>query len=166
VANSRWFLALAGVALAFSTGAALGGFHGRQPPSSLPQTLRGTVQVPLPESGDGAPRGERRPADTLKELYPTLAACWEAPPGLARLERTEITARFSLRRDGSLIGEPRITFATPPSETRARDILTEATIAAIRRCTPARITAALGAAIAGRPMALRFVYAGPRGQGI
>ncbi|GJD96082.1 hypothetical protein OCOJLMKI_3300 [Methylobacterium iners] len=143
-----------------------GGFYGRQPPLSLPQTLRGTVQVPLPDSGHAFAQGGGKPADTLRELYPTLAACWEAPAGLAKLERTEITARFSLRRDGSLIGEPRITFATPPAETRARDILTEATVAAIRRCTPARITAALGGAIAGRPMALRFIYSGPRGQGI
>ncbi|MCJ2047508.1 hypothetical protein MKK58_23635 [Methylobacterium sp. J-078] len=132
---------------------------------TLPETLRGTVQVPqqeVPRPGMAGPQ----PADTLKELYPVLAACWEVPPGLARFERTEITARFALRRDGSVIGTPRVTFSTQNSDTRAYRILTDATLAAIRRCTPARITPALGAAIAGRPIALRFIYQGPKGQGV
>jgi hypothetical protein len=129
-------------------------------PLTLPETLRGTVQVP--QQG----MAETGAADTLKALYPILAACWEVPPGLARFERTEITARFSLRRDGSVIGTPRVTFSTQGTDTRAYRILTDATLAAIRRCTPARITPALGAAIAGRPIALRFVYQGPKGQGV
>ncbi|MFD1281403.1 hypothetical protein [Methylobacterium goesingense] len=146
-------------------------------PLTLPETLKGTVQVPLngprngmadsPRTPDGekAPDG-RKPADTLQELYPVLAACWEIPEGLSRFERTEITARFALRRDGSVIGTPRVTFSTQNSDTRAYRILTDATLAAIRRCTPARITPALGAAIAGRPIALRFIYQGPKGQGV
>ena len=136
-----------------------------QPPLSLPQTLRGTVRVPVSDDRSGAPRPSA-PVDTLRALYPALAACWRAPDGLAGLERTEITTRFSLRRDGSLIGTPRVTFSSLPNDTRARTILTDATLAAIRRYTPVEVTPGLGAAIAGRPLALRFVYTGPRGQGI
>ncbi len=106
------------------------------------------------------------PVDTLKDLFPALAACWEAPEGLAKFERTEITARLALRRDGSVIGTPRITFSQIPGDTRARDILVRATLDAIARCTPVRLTPSLGGAIAGRPLALRFIYDGPRGQGI
>lgn len=136
------------------------------PPLSLPETLRGTVQVPI-ESGPGGTRSEKAgPVNTLRALFPVLAACWEAPEGLAKFERTEITARLSLRRDGSLLGVPRITFAQTPGDARAREVLTQATIAAIRRCTPVRITPALGGAIAGRPLALRFIYQGPKGQGV
>ncbi|TFZ58360.1 MULTISPECIES: hypothetical protein [Methylobacteriaceae] len=141
-------------------------FEGIEPWRTLPQTLRGTQHVPLP-AGDTA----AAPADTLKALYPALAACWKAPEGLSRFERAEITARLSLRRDGSVIGTPQITFAkTPfantPGDARARDILIRATLDAIARCTPVRLTPALGGAIAGRPLALRFIYDGPRGQGI
>ncbi|CAO4135678.1 hypothetical protein [Methylorubrum extorquens] len=141
-------------------------FDGIEPWRTLPQTLRGTQHVPLP-AGDTA----AAPADTLKALYPALAACWKAPEGLSRFERVEITARLSLRQDGSVIGMPQITFAkTPfantPGDTRARDILIRATRDAIARCTPVRVTPALGGAIAGRPLALRFIYDGPRGQGI
>lgn len=123
--------------------------------------MRGTQHVPLP-AGDTA----AAPADTLKALYPALAACWRVPEGLERFERAEITARLSLRRDGSVIGMPQITFAKAPGDARTRDILIRATLDAIARCTPVRLTPALGAAIAGRPLALRFIYDGPRGQGI
>lgn len=141
-----------------------------QPPLSLPQTLRGTVRVPVAEAGtqtgnETAAR-EAKPIDTLRELFPALAACWQTPEGLAGFERTEITTRFALRRDGSLIGTPLVTFSTMPGDTRAREVLTQATLDAVRRCTPARITPALGGAIAGRPLSLRFIYNGPRGKGI
>ncbi len=131
------------------------GFY--QPPLPLPETLRGTVQVPVSPGGEA-------PADTLQQLYPRLAACWRAPEGLARFERTEITVRFSLRRDGSVIGPPRITFAQAPADARGRALLEEAALSAIRRCIPARVTPGLGGAIAGRQIALRFVYEGPRGR--
>ena len=134
-----------------------------QPPLPLPQTLRGTVHVPV--AGDARAADAER-VNTLRDLFPALASCWQPPEGLAKLERTEITTRFSLRRDGSVIGTPVITFSTVPTDTRARDVMTKATLDAIRRCTPARITDALGGAIAGRPLALRFIYDGPRGQGV
>ncbi|GEO98583.1 hypothetical protein [Methylobacterium haplocladii] len=137
-----------------------------QPPLSLPETLRGTVQVPVQGMAGGERRSDGQPVDTLRDLFPALAACWQAPEGLAKFEHTEITVRFSLRRDGSVIGTPRITFSQTPADARGKALLTEASLSAIRRCTPARITPALGGAIAGRPLALRFVYEGPKGRGV
>ncbi|MEH3120003.1 MAG: hypothetical protein PGN25_21065 [Methylorubrum populi] len=166
-------LLAAGLALLAPGGA--DAFGGIEPWRTLPRTLRGTQPVPLPAGETGPP-----PADTLKALYPALAACWRVPEGLGRFERAEITARLSLRRDGSVIGTPRITFAKTfaktsfaktsfdktPGAARAREILVRATLDALARCTPVRLTPALGGAIAGRPLALRFIYDGPRGQGI
>ena len=124
-------------------------------PLSLPQTLRATIAVPV----SGRPEG---PADTLAALYPALAACWSLPtlPGGIQGNDVEVTARLSLRRDGSLIGPPRITYATGIAG-RDRPTLVRATLASLDRCTPAHITAGLGRAIAGRPVALRFVYRPP-----
>ena len=129
-----------------------------QPPLTLPETLRGEVRRP----NRAAPSG---PLDALRDIYPAIGACWTPPPGLTKLDRIEITARFNLRRDGSVIGAPRVTYATMGAETRARQFLTEATFEAIRRCTPLRLTKGFGAAIAGRPIAIRFIYQGPTGQG-
>ncbi|WP_375464732.1 hypothetical protein [uncultured Methylobacterium sp.] len=128
-------------------------------PLSLPQTLRATVTVPL----DRAPAAT---ADTLAELYPMLAACWRPPAALDGAGGIEITARLSLRRDGSLLGVPRITYATGVGG-ETRPALVRATLDGLRRCLPAPITPALGRAIAGRPVALRFVYrrAAPHGAG-
>ena len=124
---------------------------------SLPQTLRGTVAVPLAQPPAGA-------ADTLAELYPVLAACWQPPAGLAGpvagSDDVEITARLSLRRDGSLIGTPRITYAAGFARDQRR-ALVRATLEALAGCTPARITPGLGRAIAGRPVALRLIYRPP-----
>ncbi len=130
----------------------------------LPQSPWITVQAPGGERE--APSAKDGPVDTLRALYPALSACWQAPEGLARFERIEITARFSLRRDGSVIGTPRITFTQVPGEERARDLLTRAALEAIARCTPVALTPALGGAIAGRPLTLRFIYQGPKGQGV
>ena len=135
-------------------------------PLTFPETLRGTVRVPLEQGPLGGLAESAKPADTLRDLYPTLAACWEAPRGLSRSAQAEITTRFALRRDGSVLGTPRVTFSAPNSDPRAHRILADATLAAIRRCTPARITPDLGAAIAGRPIALRFIYQGPKGKGV
>jgi hypothetical protein len=138
-------------------------------PSGSP-TLRDSLHSTV-QSSDGMAHARPITAgpgaiDTLKDLYPALAACWEVPAGLGRFERTEITARFSLRSDGSVIGTPRVTFASQSPDSRARAVLTQATLEAIRRCTPVRVTPALGGAIAGRPIALRFIHQGPKGQGI
>lgn len=124
-------------------------------PLSLPQTLRATVSVPV---------GHRpvAPADTLAQLYPALAACWRLPRLADGIQgpALEVTARLSLRRDGSLIGPPRITYTAGVAGVD-RPVLTRATLAALGRCTPARITPGLGGAIAGRPVALRLVYRPP-----
>lgn len=126
-------------------------------PLSLPQTLRATIAVPVS-------RMATRPADTLAELYPALAACWQAPGGLARpgdgAGDIEITVRLALRRDGSLIGPPRVTYAAGAAGDQ-RTALVRGTLDALARCTPVHITAGLGRAIAGRPVALRFVYRPP-----
>ena len=143
---------------AYEGGHAYGGYSygdGRGPgyPLSLPQTLRGTVTVPLAARPDA-------PADTLAALYPVLAACWTVPSSLDGANGVEITARLSLRRDGSLIGPPQITYAAGVID-RRRATLVRATLDALRACTPARISPALGRAIAGRPVALRLVYRPP-----
>jgi hypothetical protein len=101
----------------------------------------------------------------LDEVAPTLTACWRPPTGLRMLEAVEVTARFSIRRDGSLIGTPRVTFASGEVALQARELLTQSAVEAIRACTPLRISPGLGQAIAGRPFAIRFIYKGPQGRG-
>ncbi len=122
---------------------------------TLPETLQATITVPLADRPAGT-------ANTLRQLFPALAACWTPPRFAATPEGpdVQVTARFSLRRDGSVIGSPRITYAAGVTGSD-RTTLTRATVAALGRCTPAHLTPGLGRAIAGRPLALRFVYHPP-----
>jgi hypothetical protein len=128
-------------------------------PRSLPETLRGTVLVPVAEAGPATR------LTTLREVSPALAACWRVPEGLSKIERGEVTLRFSLRRDGTVQGTPRVTFANLSVDGAARQVLTDAALDAIRRCTPLNLDPGLGAAVAGRPFAIRFIYDGPKGRG-
>jgi len=97
-------------------------------------------------------------ANTLQELFAQLDGCLAGVRGAAG---SELTVVFSLRRDGSLMSKPRITFAHlsgGPAEQRdfARGFAT-----AFDRCLPARVTDGLGGALAGRPLSMRFILRPP-----
>jgi hypothetical protein len=97
------------------------------------------------------------PAATLNDLFAQFRACLKlpagAPPG-------EVTLRFSLRRDGGLIGRPHIAFARLPADETQKRAALEAVASALDACLPARVTEGLGGAIAGRPLMLRLISRG------
>ena len=103
-----------------------------QPPLTLPETLRGKIEATGRATAPG-------PVDTIRDIFPAISACWAPPAGLTNLETFEVTVRFSLRRDGALVGAPRITFATHGAESRARQLFTDASLEAILLCTPLKI---------------------------
>jgi hypothetical protein len=91
--------------------------------------------------------------DTLKEMSAAIYACWKPPPGTAGMS---LTLRFSLRRDGTLIGKPRATF----SDLGADDALNRAFVASVLKALdealPLPFSDSMGEAIAGRMLAPRF----------
>ena len=93
------------------------------------------------------------PADTLEALGHALTACFEAPAGSAG---SEITVLVSLRRDGTVLGQPRITFAHLVGTPDGKRFFVAAALGALKACTPVAVTPALGGAGAGRPFAIRF----------
>ena len=96
---------------------------------------------------------ERRsgPVDLPQEVGPSIAACWRAPrPG------DQITIQFSLRRDGSLIGKPRVNYIKPMNGSSPQ-ALTESILAALDACLPLQFTPRLAANIAGQVFVIRFV---------
>jgi hypothetical protein len=95
-----------------------------------------------------------RPANTLRELSAALHRCLVLPPGPPG---SQLTIRFSLRRDGAVLGKPQITFAKLNGDTAQQRSFADAVAAAFDRCVPVAITDALGGALAGRPLLVRFV---------
>ena len=69
----------------------------------------------------------------------------------------QMSVRLSFNRSGQMIGTPRLTYASANAPPAARDIYRDAIMAALTRCTPLPFTAGLGGALAGRPIAIRFV---------
>ena len=94
-----------------------------------------------------------RPANTLRDLSAALHQCLVLPPGPVG---SQLTIRFSLRRDGAVLGKPQITFARLNGGAAEQRGFVDAVAAAFDRCLPAAITDALGGAIAGRPILIRF----------
>jgi hypothetical protein len=108
-------------------------------------------------------RAEPRSVDTLRELGPALTACWRAPPGS---DGQEITVRFSLKRNGELLGQPRITYSRLSGGPEERRRFVGAALDALARCLPVRLSEGLGGTIAGRPLTIRFgAGGGVRPQG-
>jgi hypothetical protein len=69
----------------------------------------------------------------------------------------EYTIRFAFRRDGEIVAPPRVTYASHDAPANVRDIYRDAVEAALKRCTPLHFSDGMGGAVAGRPIAIRFV---------
>jgi hypothetical protein len=106
----------------------------------------------LPSKAVGAP------ANTLRELFAGLNRCMAIAGGPLG---SEITIVFSVRRDGALLGRPRVTFAKLAGDIEAQRKLTTSIAAAFNRCLPLPISDALGGAVAGRPLSVRFLIRAP-----
>ncbi len=90
-------------------------------------------------------------------MFDALRACWVPPPKDKARHGMEYTVRFAFKRDGELIAPPRRTYSSHDAPVDIRDIYGEAVDAALKRCTPLHFSKGMGGAIAGRPIAIRFV---------
>ena len=115
-----------------------------------------TVTSPRHREAAAAHATVERPRDVAERL----AACWTPPQSRANDSR-EITLRLQFAKNGSVIGEPRVTYIKPGPGEGAREAMVKSIRSALAECTPLRFTGRLGAGIAGYPFAIRFVAAGP-----
>jgi hypothetical protein len=98
-----------------------------------------------------------RKLDSIGDMFAALRACWVPPPKDEARHGMEYTIRFAFKRDGEVIAPPRMTYATHDAPAALRDIYREAIDAALQRCTPLHFSAGMAGAVAGRPIAIRFV---------
>ncbi len=69
----------------------------------------------------------------------------------------QYAVRFALKRDGEMVAPPRMTYSSHNAPSAVRDVYRDAVDAALKRCTPLHFTEGMGGAVAGRPIAIRFV---------
>jgi hypothetical protein len=95
--------------------------------------------------------------DTIADLFAELRSCWSPPPAPTAREDMQMSVRFSFKRSGEIIASPRLTFATSGVSADTRDTYFKAITASLDACMPLKFTGGLGGAIAGRPIAIRYV---------
>jgi hypothetical protein len=90
-------------------------------------------------------------------MFDALRACWVPPPQEEARLGMQMSVRFAFKRSGNIIAAPRVTYASPGAPAETREVYLHAISAALERCTPLPFSDGLGGAVAGRPIAIRFV---------
>jgi hypothetical protein len=121
------------------------------------ENLQLTVESKPPQEDVSKYQRPDHDLDNIADLFAALRSCWTPPPAEAAKEGMQMTVRFSFKRSGDLIGPPRMTFATQGSPADLRKTYLKAIDDSIDACVPLRFTSALGQAVAGRPIAIRYV---------
>jgi len=138
----------------------------------LGQTLQLTIvttdeNAPMNDGGNAADAnqktddaentGDDHALDSIGDMFAVLRACWVPPPKDEARHGMEYTVRFAFRRDGEMIAPPRMTYVSHDAPGNLRTVYRDAIDAALRRCTPLHFSEGMGGAVAGRPIAIRFV---------
>jgi len=95
--------------------------------------------------------------DTIRAMYDALRACWVPPEKDAARPGTQMSVRFAFRRSGEIIAAPRVPYVSPGIPSETRQVYLDAITATLARCTPLHFSAGMAGAIAGQPIAIRFV---------
>ena len=121
------------------------------------QDLRLTIQSIPPEQDAAKYQKPDHDLDNIGDLFAALRSCWSPPPEDAAREGMQMSVRFSFKRSGEMIATPRVTFATAGVSADTRATYLEAINASLGACLPLKFTDGLGGALAGRPIAIRYV---------
>jgi hypothetical protein len=101
----------------------------------------------------GLAAGTLQTLRSMDEVGAAIGACWKAPVGS---KGSFVTLSFSFRRDGMLIGPPRLAAASVPGDADARQRFLSSAITAVERCAPLHLAPALAGNIAGLVFTMRF----------
>ena len=119
--------------------------------------IAGEVLVIAALAGSAAAQSPRAPINTLNELEAALLACWEPPPIEQSRPGMQITVLMSFKRNGELFGQLRIIFQSRDASDAERAPYRTAVAEMLKRCASLPFTQALGNALAGAPLTMRFV---------
>ena len=97
------------------------------------------------------------PVNSISDLFAALRTCWEPPPLNESFRGMQMSVRFSFKRTGELVAPARVTYTSTEADADTRRAYSRAVDATLERCTPMPFSKEMGAAIAGRPIAIRFV---------
>jgi hypothetical protein len=121
------------------------------------ENLQVTIQSVPPEADAAKYRRPDHDLDSIGDLFAALRACWTPPPTDVARQGMQMSVRFSFKKSGEMIAPPRLTFATDGASADTRSAYLKAINASLDGCLPLKFTGNLGGALAGRPIAIRYV---------
>ena len=121
------------------------------------ENLQLTVETVPPQDDAAKYQKPDHDLDTIGDLFAALRSCWSPPPADSAREDMQMTVRFSFNRSGGIIGAPRLTYATAGASADIRSAYLKAINASLDACMPLKFSGGLGGALAGRPIAIRYV---------
>jgi hypothetical protein len=115
-----------------------------------------------PPTKDADDKGKDKDApehrlNTIRDMFAALRGCWVPPAKDESRSGTQMSVRLSFKRNGEPVGPPRVTYVSPGTPADVRKTYLDAITASLQRCTPLPFSRGLGGALAGRPIAIRFV---------
>lgn len=134
----------------------IGGRFGDSPSRPAPPRPVPGVDPGLSDSVSPTSRSLEGEVDRIGDIAPAIRRCWTPPPMDGPNAGAMATVRFSLRRDGSIFGQPRVAWGAGRADPDLQRRFTASVIDAVRDCAPLRLSKRFGAAIAGRPFTIRF----------
>jgi len=121
------------------------------------ENLQLTIQTVPSKQDEAKYQKPDHDLDNIGDLFAALRACWSPPPADIAREGMQMSVRFSFKTSGEMIAPPRLTFATVGVPADTRDTYLKAINASLNACIPLKFTDGLGGALAGRPIAIRYV---------
>jgi len=121
------------------------------------QDLQLTIETVPPQDQAAKYQKPDHDLDTIGDLFAALRSCWSPPPAEAARAGMQMSVRFSFKRSGEMIAPPRLTFSTSGAAADTRAMYLKAINASLDACLPLKFTGGLGGALAGRPIAIRYV---------
>ena len=121
------------------------------------QNLQLTIESVPPQDQAAKYRKPDHDLDTIGDLFAALRSCWSPPPSDIARPGMQMSVRFSFKRSGEIIAVPRVTYATAGASADTRAAYLKAINASLQACQPLKFTGGLGGALAGRPIAIRYV---------
>jgi len=121
------------------------------------ENLQLTIQSVPPESEAAKYRKPDHDLDNIGDLFAALRSCWTPPPTDVAREGMQMSVRFSFKTSGEMIARPQLTFATQGAPADIRAAYLKAINSSLDGCLPLKFSSNLGGALAGRPIAIRYV---------
>jgi hypothetical protein len=121
------------------------------------QNLQLTIESRPAKDQEGKYQRPDHDLDTIGDLFAELRSCWTPPPEDAARAGMQMTVRFSFKRSGEMVAPPRLTFATSGVSADTRTTYLKAINTSLDGCLPLKLTPGLAGALAGRPIAIRYV---------